>query len=960
MPNTPQSPPKRMTRARTKAQADKKQELKITTSSARAAVRARKAPLEEAGTTRTEDAKGKAIEQAPPQFVEPELATTAQDEDCITVMPTNSGAPKPARGRPRKLVGASDNRTTSTSTSETKDLPRTKRTKIEPTLPSKLVLQKETTVQANKSIAEEVQRTKSLVTRTKKTLDDSSNRPTATLKGFSAKPMRKPKTGPVSSKSSECQKSGDSGPQITSTPAEKEADPITLPRDELETGQEPATKAMQQSPIKLPTSAPPKQTMTTTELKVVEETGTHANAAPRSPDNESTKLTVQSPARRPPQSPFRNAMRESPKRLGEIGKAEDKEPITTSLMFKSPKKINLGKLPSGPSFSVHNQTEFTSSLFASPARRPFSPSKGSPVGKGVRPEAGASLMSAMTTSAWRQPHGSITTYTPAKAISCASLRANRTPKATLAVHTLTVEEREKMSNETSSIKANQPPTIERTHARELHAGGHQNHKPSANNHGPLCGQSQNSNYNTPSRPGFSRPGTTKIHNQTSCTSASAFSGRTRLDFNETVSTTPRGSPVARQIPAISHTPQGGIVPEEEGSEDELQSNNPHFDATPGVRRQVEAYQDLSTPAPPFSTRQPKTLVQTTPSAKTSGTITTRDPMSVLADRFSQWKGASPDKPLIVRKPTRSPSASSNLSKSPAKTGLQSTDLLLDSDSAMSWEPSPQEPSYFAEAMAVREDETHEELLHPVMILEEDFFRASQISAASQEYGDENVPPQESLPMAPPPDLPYQTCTPARVFAQPRQVLHTISRVPLKPAADDESRPSPSTKQRSRSLSGVITPQADLEAQALRQLHMGTVTVPLPDDSPLTDRARSAVATPTHCIDEASLVASPSRTCRSDINRRLLRGAVVFVDVHTAEGADASGIFVDLLQQMGAKCVKSWAWNPSGEHDGGEGAAMRARVGITHVVFKDGGKRTMEKVRLAEGLVSCVGVGWVLE
>ena len=102
-----------------------------------------------------------------------------------------------------------------------------------------------------------------------------------------------------------------------------------------------------------------------------------------------------------------------------------------------------------------------------------------------------------------------------------------------------------------------------------------------------------------------------------------------------------------------------------------------------------------------------------------------------------------------------------------------------------------------------------------------------------------------------------------------------------------------------------------------------------------------------------------------MNTRLLRGAVVFVDVHTSEGADASSIFVDLLTQMGARCVKQWNWNsrdsvagvysPSGADSSGD-----SRVGITHVVFKDGGKRTMEKVREARDVVACVGVGWVLE
>ena len=100
--------------------------------------------------------------------------------------------------------------------------------------------------------------------------------------------------------------------------------------------------------------------------------------------------------------------------------------------------------------------------------------------------------------------------------------------------------------------------------------------------------------------------------------------------------------------------------------------------------------------------------------------------------------------------------------------------------------------------------------------------------------------------------------------------------------------------------------------------------------------------------------TPARTPRRDIDPALLRGAVVFVDVHTSEGADASGIFVELLGQMGARCVKTWSWNPSSPEDG-----HSSKVGITHVVYKDGGKRTLEKVRESGGVVQCVGVSWVL-
>lgn len=124
----------------------------------------------------------------------------------------------------------------------------------------------------------------------------------------------------------------------------------------------------------------------------------------------------------------------------------------------------------------------------------------------------------------------------------------------------------------------------------------------------------------------------------------------------------------------------------------------------------------------------------------------------------------------------------------------------------------------------------------------------------------------------------------------------------------------------------------------------------------------------------------ARTPRPPRNEKLLQGAVVFLDIRTAEGEEASACYQQLLGEMGARCVKQWVWNPdagcrTSQQDGSgkedellvvrktsrrrtEGA--NANVGITHVVFKDGNVRTMEKVRAAAGIVQCVTVRWVLE
>ncbi|KAK5064335.1 hypothetical protein LTR84_000168 [Exophiala bonariae] len=112
---------------------------------------------------------------------------------------------------------------------------------------------------------------------------------------------------------------------------------------------------------------------------------------------------------------------------------------------------------------------------------------------------------------------------------------------------------------------------------------------------------------------------------------------------------------------------------------------------------------------------------------------------------------------------------------------------------------------------------------------------------------------------------------------------------------------------------------------------------------------------------------PSRTPLKAVSDGVLTGAVVHVDVHTSEGADASGIYVELLTSMGARCVRDWRWNPRAsvaQTSNGENSPIAetpgTSIGMTHVIYKDGGKRTLEKVRAAKGQVLCVGVGWVLD
>jgi len=85
---------------------------------------------------------------------------------------------------------------------------------------------------------------------------------------------------------------------------------------------------------------------------------------------------------------------------------------------------------------------------------------------------------------------------------------------------------------------------------------------------------------------------------------------------------------------------------------------------------------------------------------------------------------------------------------------------------------------------------------------------------------------------------------------------------------------------------------------------------------------------------------------------VLAGAVVLVDAYTNDGANCRETFEKMLKGMGSKVLKQWNWNPD--------SASPGKVGITHVVFKDGSPRTLQKVKATKGLVACVTLAWVME
>lgn len=217
-------------------------------------------------------------------------------------------------------------------------------------------------------------------------------------------------------------------------------------------------------------------------------------------------------------------------------------------------------------------------------------------------------------------------------------------------------------------------------------------------------------------------------------------------------------------------------------------------------------------------------------------------------------------------------------------------------------------------------------------------------------------------------------TPVKSGPSPLRTVHTVSKVPLRQEGDI----SPLKVPRKRGLSVSNSPATRTSPRIRKSMFFPRMDSPpilsptrpsRVDRSPTPKRRcssprRSSAKVPAMAPPRSpSVAASPAKTARRSASptKQTLRGAVVHVDVHTTEGEDASGIFVELLQQMGARSVKTWSWNPRMSLSPVDGEdPTQASVGITHVVYKDGGLRTLEKVKQASGMVKCVGVGWVLE
>ncbi|PCD44963.1 hypothetical protein AU210_000412 [Fusarium oxysporum f. sp. radicis-cucumerinum] len=399
------------------------------------------------------------------------------------------------------------------------------------------------------------------------------------------------------------------------------------------------------------------------------------------------------------------------------------------------------------------------------------------------------------------------------------------------------------------------------------------------------------------------------------------------------------------------------APEESESKNSTPTQSPQQEQNPMFQlreKDLEPSQDSDSED---ETMAPRGLAPTTPTPFVRKTPkTSRASMggfSALADRLGSWKASTPIKmaPLGGEKLSNK-SATPRSDASPASTHFFDDEMTvragmeeLQADSAAEIvEPTFDDMEVTEEDVELANEANEMSLMEPEVLEEVINTEAfdDTLSEASQEYGDENEAPVAMAPI-----------TPVRPVMK---TFNTTTKVPLKPA--DDSSPSP-LKKRSFSASRVAPkrPSGPTRSASVISYSATKGRKSMPATIAEVPSAPSTPAPVTPSKSELwSSLGTPARTPRRDVDPALLRGAVVFVDVYTSEGADASSIFVELLTQMGAKCMKSWSWNPNGSGND----VTSSKVGITHVVFKDGSKRTLEKVRESNGIVQCVGVSWVLD
>ena len=947
---------------------------------------------EESSTTKTRATRGrtKKATAAEPAKSEPAKATRTRARKTATEDKTSAASSEPAKKVPRRRAATSvkEPQGTITTTCSTNPTPGLKSAVSRPASRINGILKKTVTFQE----PEKENRVPGAVAKPKeKTVE--------TATGMRAKPVRKPAAGGRTTRASARSASTTTEEKNQKSPLSPKKDGHNIPLsrdadsdDELATLEKTPLKPLLKSPIK-----PPPRKVDPEPAPASNETGQTADES----SEPTTSSILTSPVRRIPPSPWKDSMKSPAKRVDGIPSlilsaakqdsqsvpSPSKATILQSPAKRPPMPIKALQPPFGADASEAKQSPLKMSLLQSPAKRPSSPVKA----QSLDDQPPRLLFTAKSSPIKAQADEDIPQDVPEDSPQDVPQNAQEVPQDLpqdiTAEVTADVTKSESVANEVpvaeefnfaSSIQLEFPGRLSAVLPRHADPALKEKPRPSED---AVTGQ----------QPPIQAEQSTAVQTEASGKVEEQVDDAMEVDELETIDAeVPAPSPTKTTPP---QSPSNGAGANQQAwglrakdlnddgisdSEDELASSGKM--AFKYQEDTASSFSALPATPTPAGTRTPKnglpsSAVKAASRAIRSVSKGSKLAFTPLATQLGEWKATSPSK-----RSTGTPSQAPN----PPKEGEEGDSLVevetfFDDEMKMRDEMEMDLEAALMQDIAASYDEAHltnEDVelaaeAHEMSLLDHAGIHDmpdgnrhdDSISDASQEYGDENAVPIDPALLnstvgsrnsnAPP-------VTPVRPV--PNRNFHTVSKVPLK-AADD----SPSRTFNKRCASASKLPPR----RSLSHSKNATVTsfVPTKDSSEMDiDMEHGAGASEHPPVTPAksdvwSAIGTPARTPRRDLNPALLRGAVVFVDVHTSEGADASTVFVELLSQMGARCVKSWPWNPNSngaDANAGDPSTATSKIGITHVVYKDGGKRTMEKVRESNGVVQCVGVGWVLE
>ena len=988
----PQSPPKRMTRARAAAKGTEPSTSKTATAAAKTKV-TRKVAVTASTTatkrkTRSDDIEDDMqddeddFESLPAVVMKATRATRGRvrktaEEPAPEEAPAVA-APRAARGRPKKTAEPAKEdsvRTTRTTRakkpedeSEAESTKKTTRTRVTATAPPALT--KPAAKSAVKKTVKFEEPEKENIAPPVAAKAKAAGKTAETATGLRARPVRRPAAASSTSRATRTTK------ETTASETREKPRPLSPKKitqlslgcadsdDELAMDDQDTLKPMMRSPVKPPANIV--QPINLPSLSKAEPVVfDHQEPAPN--------VIIGSPARRPPPSPFKDTMKSPAKRLEGL----------PSLGQPAHLELNEGTSLAG---------QMKVSLLQSPAKRPHSPVKGSVVrGTTTQETSAPSFKGSLLSSPAKRPMSPVKSFKATKAKG-EDFLSDSSAIQPLSDQTLTVATAAHVSLDAGSAdledelleQPNQEVTLTGSPTRlrfpgRLSAVLPRHADPALKKALAPPAATATEGYessNTATEPSHA------IHMDVEYSEAMTFD----MDSATADAEDQEAAPVPSSTPK-QKGPRFGLRDKELEPYNGGDSDSEDDAASPkGTRTSYEGVP--ATPCPPGSSRTPRGQMgsQRTRSSgrSTAKRVRTDDKFGFtpLASQMNAWTaGPSPLKTGIHTKTLEPEVVERSIAMDDAVPSTLETSHLGNTffEDAMSSHPTEaveESDGPMEDVQVPADSEIEQPEFNDISITEEDVALAAEahemslmeperveevvgsqnlddsLSDASQEYGDENAIPIDPAlrdPSVPP-------VTPQRRL---HREFHTVSKVPLKPA--DESSAGPKIKKRGHSISRLpsqrpthgLTRNATVISYSPMK-HKADSALEVPQDQ---ERAASVPpTTPTKSEAGWSTTGTPARTPRGDLNPALLRGAVVFVDVHTSEGADASGIFVELLSQMGARCVKHWSWNPS--HAAGDDGA--SKIGITHIVYKDGGKRTLEKVRQSKGVVQCVGVSWVLE